>query len=97
VAQLLPKGTTARYARFDPLERVFFLTIMFLFIPIQILTGILLFDVYTMLPIIKLMGGLRVVDAIHIACAYLLVSFMIIHVYFHTLKKYRIPARTTVS
>ena len=54
MAQLLPKGTTARYARFDPLERVFFLTIMFLFIPIQILTGILLFDVYTMLPIIKL-------------------------------------------
>ena len=79
------------------MERVFFLTIMFIFIPIQILTGMMLYDVYTMLPIIKLMGGLRVVDAIHIACAFLLVSFMIIHVYFHTLKKYRLPARRTVS
>lgn len=77
------------YTTFDPLERVFFLTTMLIFVPIQILSGILLYDVYTTLPVIAALGGLRVVDATHLLCGYLLIASMIIHVYFHTLKKYR--------
>jgi thiosulfate reductase cytochrome b subunit len=73
---------------FDPLERLFFLTIMLVCLPIQILTGILLFDVHTMMPAIKALGGLRAVDAIHLFFAYLLISFMISHSYFHTIKNY---------
>lgn len=76
------------YSPFDPLERAFFLTTMFLLIPLQAFTGILLLYLNQLGPVIKIMGGLRVVDAIHIICGYFLVASLIIHVYFHTLKKY---------
>lgn len=78
-----------RYSSYDPVERVFFLIIMLLFLPVQIVTGILIFDVRTMMPVILALGGLRFVDAVHVLVAYLLISSLIIHLYFHTLKKYR--------
>ncbi len=80
------------YSPFDPLERSFFLTMMLLFLPVQMITGILLYDVNTMMPIIRLLGGLRVVDAVHLLFAYLLICCVIIHLYFHTLKRYSIAA-----
>lgn len=73
----------------SPLERLVGDTVMFALLPGQILTGILLFDVHRMMPIIEKLGGLRSIDAIHLILAYLLVSFMIVHTYFHTLKKYQ--------
>jgi len=78
---------------FDPLEKAFFLTIMLFFIPVQILTGIMLYDLYTMMPVINFVGGLRIVDAAHLFTAYLLGAFIIIHTYLHSLKKYRFVAR----
>lgn len=86
-----------KYFEFDPVERVFFMTVMLVFLPIQIITGILLFDVQAMMPAIRILGGLRIVDAIHLLVGYFLVSSMIIHVYFHTLKKYRIKPRTLAA
>ncbi len=72
-----------------PLEKGVFVVVMFFLIPAQILTGILMYDVNRMLPIMEKLGGLRVVDAMHLIFAYLLASFMIIHTYFHTLRKYQ--------
>lgn len=81
--------TGGKYSVFDPVERSFFLTTMLLFLPIQIITGILLFDVHAMMPAIQLVGGLRLVGALHVLFAYLLFSSMVIHLYFQTLKRYR--------
>jgi len=39
--------------------------------------------------IIKALGGVRVVDAVHLLFAYLFISAMIVHIYFHTLKRFR--------
>lgn len=78
-----------RYSDFDPVERLFFLTTMLVVVPVQVITGIMLFDVQRMTPMIRVLGGLRVVDAAHLLFGYLLVSSMIVHVYFHTLKRYR--------
>ncbi len=72
-----------------PFERLLYLIVMLVLIPVQIGTGILLFDVYAMMPIITSLGGLRVVDTVHIAIGYLLISFLILHTYFHTLKRFR--------
>ena len=77
---------------FDPLEKAFFLTIMLFFVPIQILTGAMLYDLYTMMPVINFFGGIRVVDAAHLITAYLLTACVIIHTYLHSLKKYRFIA-----
>ena len=40
------------------------------------------------MPIIEKLGGLRVIDGFHLTFAYLLMSAIVIHTYFHTLKKY---------
>lgn len=89
VGKGLPESC-GQFCPFDPVERAFFLTNMLLFVPVQIFSGILLYDVHTTMPLLDALGGLRVVDAAHLLCAYLLISSMIIHVYFHTLKKYRL-------
>lgn len=78
----------SRYIPFDPLERAFFLTTMFVLIPVQSFSGILLLYMNSLMPLIIALGGLRVIDAIHIICGYLIIAFLIVHVYFHTLKKY---------
>ncbi|MFZ5867570.1 MAG: cytochrome b/b6 domain-containing protein [Thermodesulfobacteriota bacterium] len=80
--------TSTRYDPFDPVERIFYLTLMLVLVPIQIVTGLMLYDVHTMQPAIIALGGLRSVDAIHLLVAYLIISSMILHCYFHTLKKY---------
>lgn len=82
-----------QYTIFDPLERVFFLTDMLVFVPVQILSGMLMYDVHTTMPLVQALGGLRVVDAIHLFFGYMLISSMIVHVYLHTLRKYRLRGR----
>ncbi len=69
-------------------EKFLFFGMMFVLIPGQILTGILLYDLYRTMPIIEKLGGLRVIDGLHLTFAYLLMSAIVIHTYFHTLKKY---------
>ncbi len=81
--------STGPHLIYDPVERLFFCLTMLLLLPAQIVTGALLYDVRTAMPAISALGGLRVIDAIHLVCAYLLVSSMVVHVYFHMLKKYR--------
>jgi thiosulfate reductase cytochrome b subunit len=77
---------------FDPFEKAFFLTIMLVFVPIQILTGAMLYDLFRMMPVINFFGGIRVIDAAHLTTAYLLTACVIIHTYLHSLKKYRFIA-----
>ncbi len=77
---------------FDPLEKALFLTIMLFFVPIQILTGAMLYDLYTMMPVINFLGGVRVLDAAHLLTAYLLGACMIFHTYLQALKKYHFIA-----
>ncbi len=72
----------------ESLEKLLFFWMLFVLVPAQILTGILLYDLYRTMPIIEKLGGLRVIDGLHLACAYLLMSALVIHTYFHTLKKY---------
>lgn len=88
IGESFPKGLRD-YPAFDPLERVYFLTTMLVFLPIQMITGLLLMDMHTTMPIIRLLGGIRVVDAVHLLFAYIFLSSMIMHVYFHTLKRFR--------
>ncbi len=88
MGERFPKGCES-YPVFDPLERVFFLTTMLVFVPVQIRKGVLLMNLQMMMPVIKAFGGLRVVDAVHVLVAYVLISCMIVHTCFHALKKYR--------
>ncbi len=79
-------------SEFNPLEKALYLTIMVFFLPIQILTGIMLYDLYAMMPVINFLGGVRVLDAAHLLTAYLLGACMIFHTYLQALKKYHFIA-----
>ena len=96
IGESFPKSCR-HYSAFDPIERVFFLTTMLVIVPIQIVTGVLLLNMHSMMPVIRAIGGLRVVDAIHLVFAYVFTSSMLVHVYFHTLKKYRSSRKRLAS
>jgi thiosulfate reductase cytochrome b subunit len=58
---------------------------MFFLVPLQIVTGVLLWDLERFQPIIEALGGVRVVDAFHIIIAYIVTAFLIAHIYLATL------------
>jgi len=54
-------------------------------LPLQIISGVLLWDLETFHPIIERLGGVRVVDAFHIILAYVFAAFLLVHLYLATL------------
>ncbi len=73
------------YNKFNPLQRVSYQIIMLLVIPLQIITGILLWDVERFSGIVTLLGGVRVVDTVHVLILIFFAFFLFIHVYLATL------------
>lgn len=74
-----------RRAKFNSLQKTAYFGIMFIMLPLQMVTGLLLWNVKAFHPIIELLGGVRVVDAFHIILAYIFISFLITHTYLATL------------
>lgn len=72
-------------AKFNSMQKVSYFGIMFLMLPLQIFTGILLWDLEQFLPVIGALGGVRVVDALHVILAYVFTAFLIAHIYLSTL------------
>lgn len=72
-------------AKFNSLQKITYFGIMLILIPIQIVTGVLLWDLERFRPIIEILGGVRVIDAFHIILAYIVTAFLIVHIYLSTL------------
>jgi thiosulfate reductase cytochrome b subunit len=72
-------------AKFNSLQKTTYFGIMFFLIPLQIVTGILLWDLDRFHSIIEALGGVRFIDAFHIIIAYIVASFFIAHIYLATL------------
>jgi len=72
-------------AKFNSLQKTAYFGIMFVMLPLQIISGILLWDLETFHPIIERLGGVRVVDAFHIILAYVFAAFLLVHLYLATL------------
>jgi thiosulfate reductase cytochrome b subunit len=72
-------------AKFNSLQKTTYFGIMFVLVPLQVITGILLWDLEGFHPVISALGGVRVIDAFHIILAYIFVAFLIVHVYLATL------------
>ena len=60
---------------------------MFILVPVIIITGILFGNILSFSQVINAMGGLRILDVIHVITGYLLVLFLAIHMYMATLGK----------
>ncbi len=71
--------------KFNPLQKTAYLGIVLILVPIQILTGLLLWDIAQFRPVIDFLGGVKVVDAVHVLLFFFFASFICAHFYLATL------------
>ncbi len=72
-------------AKFNSLQKIAYFFIMLVLVPIQIATGVMLYDIKQFKPIMDAFGGVQVIDAIHLILAYCFAAFLMVHVYLCTL------------
>ncbi|MBK5204256.1 MAG: cytochrome b/b6 domain-containing protein [Polaromonas sp.] len=73
------------YSKFNPLQSMLYQIIMILLVPIQFFTGVLLWDVTRFSPMVNMLGGVRVVDTVHVLLFIFFGGFIIVHVYLASL------------
>ncbi len=73
--------------KFNPMQKITYAAIMLIFTPVIAFTGILFSDILYFFAWINALGGLRVLDAIHVMSAYIFVFYLIVHLYMSTLGK----------
>ena len=71
--------------KFNPMQQVSYLMIMVLLIPLQLITGLLLWDPKLFSPVINLVGGIQVIDIVHVLLWIFFSAFIIVHFYLATL------------
>lgn len=73
------------YNKFNPMQKMAYQVIMLLVVPVQFITGILLWDIQRFGGAVSLLGGVRIVDTIHVLCFIFFSSFLFVHFYLATL------------
>lgn len=73
------------YRKFNPLQSMMYQIIMLLLVPIMFFTGLLLWDVTRFSSIVEALGGVRVVDTVHVLLFILFSGFLIVHIYLASL------------
>jgi thiosulfate reductase cytochrome b subunit len=73
--------------KFNPMQKSAYLAIMFVLVPLVCLTGLLLTNVSPMRDLVLMLGGLKILIAIHFLLACCLCAFLFTHVYLATLGK----------
>jgi thiosulfate reductase cytochrome b subunit len=71
--------------KFNPLQQQAYLAIMIFIVPAQIITGIYLWRIAGYEEYINLLGGIKIIDTIHVLLSFFFISFIIIHCYLSTL------------
>lgn len=74
-------------SKFNPLQQFSYVLLMYVFVPVVILTGFAL--LYPEITVNSIMGasGLDLTDLLHITAGFLITIFMCIHIYFCTIGK----------
>lgn len=73
--------------KFNPMQKSAYMAIMFVLVPMVALTGILLTNVSPLRDMVILLGGLKILVAVHFLLACSLIAFLFTHVYLATLGK----------
>ncbi len=73
------------YRKFNPLQAMTYQIIMLLLLPIQFVTGILLWNLTHFAGAVALLGGVRVVDTVHVLIFIVFVFYIPFHAYLGTL------------
>lgn len=69
------------YDKFNPMQKLTYQLIMLVAAPISFITGIMLWNVKGFASWIEMMGGIRIVDTIHVLMFILFVFFILVHAY----------------
>ena len=67
--------------KFNPLQSMTYQIVMLMVVPVQFVTGILMWDIKRFEGWIDVLGGIRVVSTIHILIFILFVFFILVHAY----------------
>jgi len=73
--------------KFNPMQKSAYMAIMFVLMPLVALSGILLTNVSPLRELVILVGGLKILVAVHFLLACCLIAFLFTHVYLATLGK----------
>lgn len=71
--------------KFNPLQQTAYFMIMLVLMPLQLISGVLLWDIRMFAGWIALLGGLKIVDIVHVIVFFFLFAFLFVHVYLTTL------------
>jgi len=74
----------ARHTRFNPLQQVTYILILNVLLPLQVITGILVWWAPSWPETIRRLGGLAAISYVHAMIAWLFAAFIIVHVYLST-------------
>lgn len=71
--------------KFNPMQQIAYLAIMVLLIPMQLVSGLLMWDVKMFQETINFFGGIKIVDTVHVFLFLFFASFIFVHIYLATL------------
>jgi thiosulfate reductase cytochrome b subunit len=73
------------YRKFNPLQSMMYQIVMMILVPVQFFSGVLLWDLTRFAPIVDGLGGVRVVDTVHVLIFIFFCGFIFVHVYLSSL------------
>jgi thiosulfate reductase cytochrome b subunit len=73
------------YHKFNALQSMTYQIVMMLVVPVQFFTGLLLWDVARFSSVVEMLGGVRVVDTVHVLLFIFFAGFIFIHPYLASL------------
>ena len=79
-----PHHVTA-YRKFNAMQSMLYQVIMLMLVPLQAFTGLLLWDVTRFASAVQWLGGVRVVDTVHVLIFIFFCGFIFMHVYLSSL------------
>jgi thiosulfate reductase cytochrome b subunit len=71
--------------KFNPLQALTYQIVMLVFVPVQIVTGVLLWDIQRFAKVVDFFGGVRVVDTVHVLIFTVIACYIPFHAYLATL------------
>lgn len=69
------------YDKFNPMQSITYQIVMLMILPVQFFTGIMMWDIKRFESWIEALGGIEVIDTVHVLIFIFFISFTLIHAY----------------
>ncbi|MBU1745873.1 MAG: cytochrome b/b6 domain-containing protein [Proteobacteria bacterium] len=77
--------TPTEKGKFNPLQKIAYGSVMLVITPLVVVTGVLFSDIFLFRGVIDWLGGVRLLDALHVLGSYLFLLNLIVHLYMCTM------------